>query len=159
MSEIQSSNQATGLSSSQSHGRDSYPSYLLHANRLFGLLALLSLMVGGTILIIQIWENDNHQWIWQLCGNLAALIAFCLLSMGINHLLGRSTSTLARLSHFFLIFCLVACLVVVSLVIWDQTDVDIAWKAIGTIMVIVVVSCIGIAISKSSDSSHRLDSA
>ena len=126
----------------------------MHANRLFGLLALLSLMVGGTVLIIQIWESDPHQWIWQLCGNLAALIAFCLLSIGINQLLGRSTSTLGRLSHLFLMFCLVACLVVVSLVIWGQTDVDVAWKAIGTIMVIVLVSCIGTAISKSSVSNR-----
>ena len=105
-------------------------------------------MAGGTILIFQIWQTDIHEWVWRLCGNLGALLAFCLFSFGINQLLGRSSSLFARLSHLFLIICLIGCLVVVTLVIWGEADADVAWRAIGTIATLIVVSCIGIAVSK-----------
>ena len=153
MSTDQSSSQAAAKPGAspppplKSHDR-SYPQYLRHADRVLGLFAILSLMAGGTILIFQIWQTDIHEWVWRLCGNLGALLAFCLFSFGINQLLGRSSSLFARLSHLFLIICLIGCLVVVTLVIWGEADADVAWRAIGTIATLIVVSCIGIAVSK-----------
>jgi hypothetical protein len=50
-----------------------YPDYLKHRDHLLGIVAIMTLMSGGTLLIVQIWEDATHQWPWRLLGTLVAL--------------------------------------------------------------------------------------
>ena len=128
--------------------RHPYPAFLLHADRLIGLLGVMAIMVGTTLLVIQIWEKESFKWIWQIVSNMGVLLVVCIVAITINRLLGRSTSIVVRLAHFGLELCVIAGLVVSTLVIWNVTDTDVAWRAIGTIFILAIGSCLGIGISR-----------
>jgi len=125
-----------------------YPEILIHTDRLLSLIAILALILGGTILIIQIWDDSLANWIWKLVGNLGALIVGCMALVGINQMFGRMRGLFTRAVHFVIDFGIIACFIVSSLVIWGATETDAALKTIGTIVVLLLVACIGIPISK-----------
>jgi len=61
---------------------------------------------------------------------------------------GRMKGLITRAIHFVIAFGVSACFIVSSLVIWGATETDAALKTIGTIVVLLLVSCIGVPISK-----------
>jgi hypothetical protein len=128
--------------------QNTYPAFLLHADRLLGLLAVMALMVGTTLLVIQIWEKDSFKWIWQIVGNMGVLLVMCILAITINRLLGRTKSIVVRIAHAALELSVIAGFVLSTLVIWQVTDLDVAWRAIGTISVLAIASCMGVVVSR-----------
>ena len=124
-----------------------YPESLSHLDRLLGFIATLALILAGTLLIILIW-TDSTDWIWQLVGNLGAVIVSCLGLIAVDQLLGRTGSLFIRVVHFIMAFSIIGCLTIATLVIWGATDGSVAFKAIGTILVLLLVACIGVPISK-----------
>ncbi len=125
-----------------------YPEILVHTDRLLSLVAVLCLILGGTLLIIQIWDENFQNWVWKLVGNLGAMIVACMALVGINQMFGRMRGLFTRAIHFVIAFGITACFIVSSLVIWGATETDAALKTIGTIVVLLLVACIGIPISK-----------
>jgi hypothetical protein len=128
--------------------RHPYPAFLLHADRLIGLLGVMAIMVGTTLLVIQIWEKESFKWIWQIVSNMGVLLVVCIVAITINRLLGRSTSIVMRIAHAALELSVIAGLVLSTLVIWRVTDPEVAWRAIGTISVLAIASCLGVVVSR-----------
>ena len=128
--------------------RHPYPAFLLHADRLIGLLGVMAIMVGTTLLVIQIWEKESFKWIWQIVSNMGVLLVVCIVAITINRLLGRSTSIVMRIAHAALELSVIAGLVLSTLVIWRVTDLEVAWRAIGTISVLAIASCLGVVVSR-----------
>ena len=128
--------------------RHPYPAFLLHADRLIGLLGVMAIMVGTTLLVIQIWEKESFKWIWQIVSNMGVLLVVCIVAITINRLLGRSTSIVVRIAHAALELSVIAGLVLSTLVIWRVTDLEVAWRAIGTISVLAIASCLGVVVSR-----------
>jgi len=128
--------------------RHPYPAFLLHADRLIGLLGVMAIMVGTTLLVIQIWEKESFKWIWQIVSNMGVLLVVCIVAITINRLLGRSTSIVVRIAHAALELSVIAGLVLSTLVIWRVTDPEVAWRAIGTISVLAIASCLGVGVSR-----------
>ena len=138
----------TSMSTQMKSQQNTYPTFLLHADLLIGLLAVVAIMVGTTLLNIQTWEKESLDWIWQTASNMGVLLAVCIFALVINRSLGHRTSIAVRLAHFGLELCVIAGLVVSTLVIWNVTDTDVAWRAIGTIFILAIGSCLGIGISR-----------
>jgi hypothetical protein len=136
------------MSSENKTPRHPYPAFLLHADRLIGLLAVMAIMVGTTLLVIQIWETESFKWIWQIVSNMGVLLVVCIVAITINRLLGRSTSIVVRIAHAALELSVIAGLVLSTLVIWRVTDLEVAWRAIGTISVLAIASCLGVVVSR-----------
>jgi hypothetical protein len=128
--------------------RHPYPAFLLHSDRLIGLLGVMAIMVGTTLLVIQIWEKESFKWIWQIVSNMGVLLVVCIVAITINRLLGRSTSIVVRIAHAALELSVIAGLVLSTLVIWRVTDPEVAWRAIGTISVLAIASCLGVGVSR-----------
>lgn len=136
------------MTSENNTPRHPYPAFLLHADRLIGLLAVMAIMVGTTLLVIQIWEKESFKWIWQIVSNMGVLLVVCIVAITINRLLGRSTSIVMRIAHAALELSVIAGLVLSTLVIWRVTDLEVAWRAIGTISVLAIASCLGVVVSR-----------
>jgi hypothetical protein len=136
------------MTSENNTPRHPYPAFLLHADRLIGLLAVMAIMVGTTLLVIQIWEKESFKWIWQIVSNMGVLLVVCIVAITINRLLGRSTSIVVRIAHAALELSVIAGLVLSTLVIWRVTDPEVAWRAIGTISVLAIASCLGVGVSR-----------
>ena len=45
-----------------------YPEILVHTDRLLSLVAVLCLILGGTLLIIQIWDENSRTGFGSLSG-------------------------------------------------------------------------------------------
>ena len=136
------------MTSENNTPRHPYPAFLLHADRLIGLLGVMAIMVGTTLLVIQIWEKESFKWIWQIVSNMGVLLVVCIVAITINRLLGRSTSIVMRIAHAALELSVIAGLVLSTLVIWRVTDLEVAWRAIGTISVLAIASCLGVVVSR-----------
>ena len=136
------------MTSENNTPRHPYPAFLLHADRLIGLLAVMAIMVGTTLLVIQIWEKESFKWIWQIVSNMGVLLVVCIVAITINRLFGRSTSIVMRIAHAALELSVIAGLVLSTLVIWRVTDLEVAWRAIGTISVLAIASCLGVVVSR-----------
>jgi hypothetical protein len=53
-----------------------------------------------------------------------------------------------RIAHAALELSVIAGLVLSTLVIWRVTDPEVAWRAIGTISVLAIASCLGVGVSR-----------
>ncbi|MCH2139432.1 MAG: hypothetical protein MK100_00180 [Phycisphaerales bacterium] len=133
--------------SNESHQR-TYPVFLHQADMVLGLLGITAVMAGIILLIIQVWEDNNLDWLFQTIANLGVVLAVCVFAISINRLLGRSKSIVVRIAHACFGLCFVAALVVGTLVIWQITDSDVAWRTMGTIAILVIGSLLGIGVSR-----------
>ncbi|MFP8877533.1 MAG: hypothetical protein VCB99_11640 [Myxococcota bacterium] len=124
-----------------------YPDYLKHRDHLLGIVAIMTLMSGGTLLIVQIWEDATHEWPWRLVGTLGALTLSSLILIRINRIFGRLRGVYMPALHSAVDASIVACFVVVSLVIWGATTGDVAARTIGTVIVLLILSAVGVRIA------------
>lgn len=136
------------MNDSNGSPKRAYPAFLHQTDMVLGLLGLTAVMAGIILLIIQVWEDKGLDWLFQTIANLGVLLAVCVFAIAVNRLLGRSTSIAVRIAHACLGLCFVAALVVGTLVIWQVTDSDVAWRTIGTIWILVIGSLLGIGVSR-----------
>ena len=126
-----------------------YPPILKQTNFLIGMISLVALLLGGTLLVLMIWDDTvlNSDWGIPLVGNCAVLIGCGLVIIAMNRICGSSRSTIAKAINALVFVGIMACLIMSSLVIWDVTGTDEALRAIGTIVVFTIVAFIFVPIA------------
>ena len=125
-------------------GPKQFPDSLKLTNHLLAAVSVCALVVGGTILIIMIWDEAlaEQDWPAAVVGNMATLLACTLLMMAINRICGGMRGLTAKVANVLMLAGITACLVIGTLAIWNVTDSDSAWKSLGTIIVLIVLGFI-----------------
>ncbi len=133
---------------SESTGARPYPQIMHQIDVILGFIAVLSVMTGTTLLIVLLWEDAESKWAWQSVANLGVLITVCVFSLTTNRLLSRSHAVPVRIAHACISLCILAALIVSTLVIWQVTDTEVGWQTIGTTFILVIGSLLSIAVSR-----------
>ena len=123
--------------------RKPYPTILIHTDRTLLLASIISLILIGTLWIISVWVEDIGGWCGKLAANLGVFIGFCLLLVGFDQVLGRFKGRFSQIVHSIIAFALFGCLFIITLAIWDATDVDVVMKTVFTMVIIAVISVLG----------------
>lgn len=100
--------------------RKPYPTMLISMDRMLVLASIVSLILLGTLWIINVWMDDIGSWCGKLGSNLGVLIGFCLLLVGFDQVLGRFKGGFSKIVHSIIAFALFGCLFIISLVIWGR---------------------------------------
>lgn len=128
-----------------------FPEILKQINFVLAGVSLLALILGGTLLILMIWDSNivDSDWAPELIGNCAVLIGCALVLIVINRICGSMRGAIPKVINTLVIVGITACFVISTLVIWGVTGSDDAFKAIGTIVVLTVVAFIFVPIANS----------
>lgn len=126
-----------------------FPEILKQINFVLAGVSLLALILGGTLLILMIWDSNivDSDWAPELIGNCAVLIGCALVLIVINRICGSMRGAIPKVINTLVIVGITACFVISTLVIWGITGSDDAFKAIGTIVVLTVVAFIFVPIA------------
>jgi hypothetical protein len=126
-----------------------FPEILKQINFVLAGISLLALILGATMGILMIWDNNlaNNNWVPALIGNCAVLIGCALVLIVINRICGSMRGAIAKVINALVIIGITACFIISTLVIWGITGSDDAFKAIGTIVVLTVVAFIFVPIA------------
>ena len=126
-----------------------FPEILKQINFVLAGVSLLALILGGTLLILMIWDSNvvDSDWAPELIGNCAVLIGCALVLIMINRICGSMRGSIPKAINALVFAGVTACFVLSTLVIWGVTGSDDAFKAIGTIVVLTVVAFIFVPIA------------